>query len=111
MHDRTAELRGLRNELAHCENGPREASRGRAGQVREQIDRLRGELADEAEALEQRSEVQAADGQDVPAAQSATAARDLRTLLDQDGPDTKPKGRTAGAGKRNTAAPKAPEQT
>lgn len=111
MHDRIAELRGLRNELAHCENGPREASRPRVDQVRERLDAVREQLAADAEALEARCAEQLAEGQDGAAAQSTIAARELRTALDEDGPDAKPKGRTATAGKRNTAAAKPPEHT
>lgn len=124
MHDRIAELGGLRDELARCQTTTRESTRARADQVREQIDRVREDLAAEVETLEQRAQDQAADGQDVPAALSATAARDLRAALDADDPAPDPapdpaagaaagsaKGGPGAAGKRNTAAAKAPEKT
>jgi hypothetical protein len=106
MHDRVAELAGLRIELATCENGPRESRREKTGEVQEQIDRVRGELDSEAEKLEDRAEHLAEAGQDVPAAQAAVAAREIRTALQGDEPqDTAaPKGR-----KRTTAAAKPPE--
>jgi hypothetical protein len=106
MHDRVAELAGLRNELAICENGPRESRRDKTGEVREQIDRVRGDLDAEAEKLEERAEELAAKGQDVPAAEAATAAREIRTALAGDAPaDESPKR----GGKRTAPAAKAPE--
>ena len=106
MHDRVAELAGLRNELATCENGPRESRREKVDEVQEQIDRVRGELEKEAEQLEARAEALAEGGQDVPAAQAAVAAREIRTALQGDEPaDESPKR----PGKRNTAAAKAPQ--
>jgi hypothetical protein len=107
MHDRVAELAGLRAELAICENGPRESRRDKTGEVRAEIDRVRGELDAEAEKLEEQAEKLAGDGQDVPAAQAAVAARDIRKAIEGDEPAAPPK-RPA---KRNTAAAKAPEQT
>ncbi|MEV8031391.1 hypothetical protein [Streptomyces sp. NPDC086182] len=105
MHDRVAELAGLRIELATCENGPRESRREKTGEVQAQIDRVRGELDAEAEKLEDRAEHLAEAGQDVPAAQAAVAAREIRTALQGDEPEaTAAKGR-----KRTTAAAKAPE--
>lgn len=106
MHDRVAELAGLRAELATCENGPRESRRDKTGEVQEQIDRVRGELEKEAEQLEARAEALAENGQDVPAAQAAVAAREIRTALQGDEPaDESPKR----PGKRNTAAAKPPQ--
>ncbi|MER6533012.1 hypothetical protein ABT215_04155 [Streptomyces sp900105755] len=106
MHDRVAELAGLRAELANCENGPRESRRGKTGEVQEQIERVRGELETEAEQLEARAESLAANGQDVPSAEAAVAARDIRTALQGDEPaDESPKR----SGKRTTAAAKAPQ--
>jgi hypothetical protein len=100
MHDRVAELAGLRNELASCTNGPR------VSEVQAQIDRVRGELTAEAEKLEDRAEHLAEAGQDIPAAQAAVAAREIRTALQGDEPEaTAAKGRS----KRTTAAAKAPE--
>lgn len=108
MHDRIAELAGLRNELATCENGPRRASRGAAADdVRTEIGRVREELVAEAERLETHAEELAAKGQDVPAAEAAVAARAIRSELDDGTEQTAPK-RT---GKRNAAAAKAPAQT
>jgi hypothetical protein len=100
MHDRVAELAGLRNELASCTNGPR------ANEVQDQIDRVRGELTAEAEKLDDRAEHLAEAGQDIPAAQAAVAAREIRTALQADEPEAAAgsKGR-----KRTTAAAKAPE--
>lgn len=84
MHDRIAELAGLRNELASCLTSRRPARQDAVGQVREQIARLRDVLETEAEAIETRAEAIAAAGQDVPAAQIAATARALRAALDQD---------------------------
>lgn len=100
MHDRVAVLAGLRNELASCTNGPRES------EVKAQIERVRGELTAEAEKLDDRAEHLAEAGQDVPAAQAAVAAREIRTALQADEPEAAaPKAR----GKRTAAAAKAPE--
>src|SRR2546423_15170842 len=63
MHDRVAELAGLRAELAICKNGPRESRRDTAGQVQEQIDRVRGELDAVAGEREKRAEQLLSDGQ------------------------------------------------
>lgn len=84
MHDRIAELAGLRNELATCLTSVRTARREAVGQVREQIARLRNILETEAEAIEARAEAIASAGQDVPAAQIAATARALRAALDED---------------------------
>lgn len=84
MHDRIAELAGLRAELAACRTGPRETRRDKTDQVQAQIDRVRGELEAQAEQLDARAEALAAGGQDIPAAEAATAARALRTVLDDD---------------------------
>lgn len=84
MHDRIAELAGLRAELATCKTGPRESRRGKTGEVLEQIARVRGELDANAEQLEARAEALAAGGQDVPAAEAAVAARAVRQVLDDD---------------------------
>lgn len=108
MHDRVAELAGLRAELAICENGPRESRRDKTGEVREQIDRVRGDLEAEAEKLDERAEELAAKGQDVPAAEAATAAREIRTALQGDEPAAESPKRP---GKRNAAAPKPPATT
>lgn len=108
MHDRVAELTGLRAELANCVNGPRESRRDKADEVQAQIDRVRGELETEAESLEARAESLAEGGQDVPAAQAAVAAREIRAALGEDEP-AQADGSAKRPGRRNTAAPKAPQ--
>lgn len=84
MHDRIAELAGLRNELATCLNSPDPERRAVVGQIREHIARLRNTLETEAEALEVRAEAIASAGQEVPAAQVAVGARALRQALAED---------------------------
>lgn len=114
MHDRMAELRGLRDELALFENGPRRETRGEvAGQVREQIARVRAELSDEADRLDVEAEELTDKGEDGIAGARAVAAREIRAALDADEPShAAPKAARGGTGgKRNTAAAKAPEQT
>ncbi|PJM98126.1 hypothetical protein CG740_37215 [Streptomyces sp. CB01201] len=112
MHDRVAELAGLRVELAVCENGPRESRRKKTDEVQEQIDRVRGELSAEAEGLEERARVLGESGQDVPAAEAAVEARRIRASLGEDAPEPAETRRRAGSGgKRNAVAPKAPENT
>lgn len=115
MHDRIAELAGLRAELDNCENGPRRETRAAAAdEVREQIARVRGELADDADRLDAEAGDLAEKGQDGIAGGRAVAAREIRAALEADEPDpaaAKPTGRAGSGGKRNTAAAKAPEQT
>ncbi|SFF11512.1 hypothetical protein SAMN05216251_108220 [Actinacidiphila alni] len=158
MHDRIAELAGLRAELDNCENGPRrETRKAAADDVREQIERLRTELSEDADRLEAEASDLTDQGQDGRAGDAAVAARVIRTALDADaaseGEPDEPKDRVALAeargralaaantlrqreeqqrladrlgtaddpapttrkpgprGKRNTGAPKAPEQT
>ncbi|MFF0080222.1 hypothetical protein ACFYR1_11050 [Streptomyces canus] len=106
MHDRVAELAGLRAELAICENGPRESRREKTGEVRAEIDRVRGELEAEAEKLEEHAEKLASDGQDVPAAQAAVAAREIRTAVEDNAPTTRGGPRT-----KETAADSRPKET
>ncbi|MEV5953732.1 hypothetical protein AB0M11_08135 [Streptomyces sp. NPDC051987] len=105
MHDRVAELAGLRNELAICENGPRETRREKTGEVQEQIDRVRGELDEQAAALEKRAEELQSNGQDGAAGEAREQARAIREVLDADGGSDSPK-RT---GKRTAAAQKPPQ--
>ncbi|MER6064833.1 hypothetical protein ABT167_27400 [Streptomyces sp. NPDC001792] len=105
MHDRIAELAGLRNELATCQNGPRESRREKAAEVQEQIDRVRGELQEQAGVLEKRAEELLANGQDGTAGTAREQARAIREALDADGGDESPKR----GGKRNTAAAKPPQ--
>lgn len=105
MHDRIAELAGLREELANCTSGPRESRREKAGEVQEQIDRVRGELQEQAEGLEKQAEELLANGQDGAAGAATEQARTIREALDADQPEASPKR----VGKRNTAAAKAPE--
>jgi dsDNA-specific endonuclease/ATPase MutS2 len=106
MHDRVAELAGLRNELAICTNGPRESRRDKADEVQEQIDRVRGELETEVEQLETRAEQLLANGHDGLAGEATEQARTIRETLDADTPGNASPKR---AGKRNTAAAKAPQ--
>lgn len=88
MHDRIAELRGLRDELDNCENGPRKESRSEsADQVREQIERVRGEIAEDADRLDTEANDLMDKGQDGRAGEAAVAARYLRRTLDADGTD------------------------
>jgi hypothetical protein len=110
MHDRIAELGGLRAELANCENGPRESRRTVAAEVRKEIARVRGELEEHARALERRVEELTSNGQDVPAAEAAVAARAIRTELDVDEP-APAKARPAGTAAKQTAAAAKPPQT
>ncbi|MET7982527.1 hypothetical protein [Streptomyces sp. NPDC005281] len=106
MHDRVAELAGLRNELATCENGPRESRREKTGEVQAQIDRVRSELEDQAEKMETRAEQLLANGHDGQAGLAAEQARAIRVALDGDTPaEDSPKR----SGKRNTAAAKPPQ--
>lgn len=112
MHDRIAELAGLRAELAICENGPDTSRRDKTGEVQTEIDRVRGELSGHADDLDAEAEELAGKGQDVPAAQAAVDARQIRAVLDEDTGNAPKKARAgSGNGKRNTAAAKAPEQT
>ncbi|MGW1892141.1 hypothetical protein ACWCP6_18055 [Streptomyces sp. NPDC002004] len=113
MHDRIAELAGLRTELAICENGPRESRRDKTDEVRAEITRVRDELENEAEKLEKRSEDLASNGQDVAAAEAAAAARGIRTSLGEND-DAAPAKAARGKqqiGKRTAAAAKPPEHT
>jgi hypothetical protein len=85
MHDRIAELAGLRAELDNCENGPRrETRKAAAADVRGQIERLRGELAEDADRLEAEASDLADEGQDGRAGDATVAARVIRTALDTD---------------------------
>lgn len=112
MHDRIAELAGLRAELATCKNGPRDTWRGKTDEVQEQIDRVRGELSTEAEALEEQAQTLGESGQDGRAAEAAVAARHIRAVLVEDDPaPAESRKRSAPGGKRNAAAAKAPENT
>lgn len=156
MHDRIAELAGLRAELDNATNGPRRGTRkAAAGDIKSEIERLRGELADDADRLDAESADLAEQGQDGRAGDAAVAARVIRTALDADeaadgdpedpharvalaeargralaaanvlrqreeqrrlaehlgDADDKPATRRRSGAKRNTAAPKAPEQT
>lgn len=105
MHDRVAELAGLRAELAICQNGPRESRREKTDEVQEQIDRVRGELQEQADALEKQAEQWRESGHDGLAGQATDDARVIRGALGADGADESPKR----GGKRNTAAPKPPQ--
>ncbi|MFF5029244.1 hypothetical protein ACFY2J_34175 [Streptomyces collinus] len=104
MHDRIAELAGLRDELTICKNGPRESRRDKAGEVQEQIGRVRGELEDEAKALESRAKELLEGGQDGAAGELQERARAVREALDADTDRGEGK-----RGKRTAAAPKPPQ--
>lgn len=110
MHDRVAELAGLRAELATCKNGPRESWRDKTDEVQAEIDRVRGELDDQAETLETESTTLADSGQDVRAAEAAVEARRIRAVL-AEGEDTETQAPLPKRGKRTAAAAKAPETT
>ncbi|MFI0894889.1 hypothetical protein [Streptomyces sp. NPDC020983] len=85
MHDRIAELAGLRAELQTATNGPRrEQRKGSVPDIEAAIERLRGELADDADRLEAESADLAEQGQDGRAGDAAVAARVIRTALDAD---------------------------
>ncbi|MET9088140.1 hypothetical protein ABZX77_40725 [Streptomyces sp. NPDC004237] len=84
MHDRVAELAGLRNELAICKNGPRESRRDKADEVQEQIDRVRAELQTEAERLQAEAEQLLEGGRDGLAGETTERARAIREALDAD---------------------------
>jgi dsDNA-specific endonuclease/ATPase MutS2 len=79
MHDRIAELRGLRNELANCEN-----RRSKADEVQKQIARVRGELEGQAATLEKQAKELAEKGQDGTAGQATEEARAIREVLAED---------------------------
>jgi hypothetical protein len=104
MHDRIAELAGLRAELATCTNGPRG---DRAGEVQEQLARVRGELKDQAAQHEAEAKKLAEQGQDAVAGQATEAARRIREVLAEDDART---GRGSPRGKEN-AADSRPKQT
>lgn len=110
MHDRVAELAGLRVELATCENGPRQSRREATDEVRAQIERVRGELDEAAEALEAQSTTLADSGLDVRAAEAAVEARRIRTVL-AEGEDSEARAALPKRGKRTAQAAKAPETT
>lgn len=82
MHDRIAELRGLHDELANCENGPRKATRAAsADDVREAITRVRGELEEQAADLEKRAEGFTEKGLDGLAGADIEEAKKIRAAL------------------------------
>lgn len=110
MHDRVAELRGLRDEQArHAQYGRQE----RAEQAGEQAKRVAGEIEADIERLEDCAAELAELGQDIPAGDTAAAARSLRAALDEltaDPAPTPAPARAAGKGAKQTAAAaKAPE--
>lgn len=104
MHDRIAELAGLRVELATCKNGPRG---DRADAVQEQIARVRGELEGRAAELEEQAGRLTEKGQDGPAGQATDDARRIREALAEDDADSD---RGGPRGKEN-AADSRPKQT
>lgn len=108
MHDRVAELRGLRAEHdRHAQYGRTD----RAGQVAEHLDRVSGELEEEIERLEDRAAQFAENGQDIPAGEAAAAARTLRTELDALTESAPAPRTTTGKGAKSTAAAPAPAET
>ncbi|MFJ8437670.1 hypothetical protein [Kitasatospora griseola] len=115
MHDRVAELRGLRDEFARHTQYDRPE---RAAQVSEQAERVGAEIEADIEALEDRAAELAERGQDIPAGEAAAAARALRAALDEltvdpaPRPAAAPAARSAGkGGKQTAAAVVAPENT
>jgi hypothetical protein len=113
MHDRIAELAGLRAELAICEKGPRLGRRDVAPQVREEITRVVKELTAEVEALEARARKLIEAGQNSVARGLTDEVARLRAALGDDAPKQRATGRgkPGQRGSRTRAAPKAPEQT
>ncbi|MFE8944502.1 hypothetical protein [Streptomyces sp. NPDC007856] len=105
MHDRVAELAGLRAELAICKNGPRETRREKTAEVQEQIDRVSAEVQEQAEALEKQADELLSNGQDGAAGAAREQARALREALESDGDGTEAKR----GGKRTAAAAKPPQ--
>lgn len=86
MHDRIAELRGLRAELHHVQVGlRRETRKDDIDGIKQQIERVRDGLAEDADRLEAESADLAEQGQDGRAGDAAVAARVIRTALDADG--------------------------
>lgn len=85
MHDRIAELAGLRAELDNAQNGPRrEIRKDAAADIEQRIESLRGELAEDADRLEAEARALAGQGQDGRAGDAAAAARVIRAALDAD---------------------------
>ncbi|MEE4546772.1 hypothetical protein V2S66_33010 [Streptomyces sp. V4-01] len=85
MHDRIAELRGLRAELDNAQNGPRRETRKDAiADIKNEIERRRGELAEDADRLDAESRDLADQGQDGRAGDAAVSARVIRTALEAD---------------------------
>lgn len=85
MHDRIAELAGLRAELATATHGPRrEQRKGSVPDIEGAIERVRAGLADDADRLEAESADLAEQGQDGRAGDAAVAARVIRTALSAD---------------------------
>lgn len=85
MHDRIAELAGLRAELDNAQNGPRREQRKSAvDDIKSEIKRVRGDLADDADRLEAEANDLAEQGQDGRAGDAAVAARVIRTALEAD---------------------------
>ncbi|PJN22417.1 hypothetical protein [Kitasatospora sp. CB02891] len=114
MHDRVAELRGLRNEYARHSQYDRPE---RAAQASAQAERVAAEIEADIEHLEDRAAELAERGQDIPAGEAAAAARTLRAALDELTADPAPQAaapasRAAGkGGKQAPAAAKPPENT
>ncbi len=85
MHDRIAELRGLRAELETAKNGPRREQRKSAvAGIEQAIERVRGELAEDADRLDAEAGALAEQGQDGRAGDAAASARVIRTALKAD---------------------------
>lgn len=80
-HDLLAELAGYQAEFAREDRNKRTE---RAAAVREEIDRVRGEIEAKADDLEAEAAGFVDEGQDVRAAQAAVRARELRQALEQD---------------------------
>lgn len=80
-HDLLAELAGYQAEYAREDRNQRAE---RAAAVREEIDRVRGEIEEKAEDLEAKAAEYVDEGQDVRAAQAAVQARELRQALERE---------------------------
>lgn len=104
-HDLAAELLGYRAELARYERYDED---DRAAGVREQIERVEGDVRAEAERLEADADRYDEAGQGVPAAMARNEARRYRALLDE-GQAAKP-ARGRGRPRKETAEDKTPKE-
>jgi hypothetical protein len=118
MHDRVAELQGLRAEHARLAQYGQD---DRAQQAADQIDRVTRDIEADVERLDDRAVELAELGQDIPSAEAAGQARRLRAALAEatapgepdspDSPAVQVRKAAAGRGKSTRPAAKAPEST